>query len=155
MSKLWLGLGRVGRGLTNGCSSIGEDFVLLIDCWIFYLKLEKNYLFVIFVHLTFIFWFQLLSGTLNLRLRHFLDYWLLMPVVQTLHQSDSPPRAVYSVHCSVVHQSNIKPMVPDFPPVLLALHLFPALFPVQCIDSPFTASIILPMAPPLPAFYFP
>ena len=66
VSKLWLGLGRVGRGLTNGCSSIGEDFVLLIDCWIFDLKLEKNYIFFTFAHLTFIFWFQLLSGTLNL-----------------------------------------------------------------------------------------
>ena len=74
-----------------------------------------------------------------------------MPVVKTLHQSDSPPRAVYTVQL----HTNIKLMVPDFPPVLLALHLFPALFPVQCIDSPFTASIILPMAPPLPAFYFP
>ena len=81
-----------------------------------------------------------------------------MPVVKTLRQSDSPPTAVYSVHCSVTVlqlHTNIKPMVPDFPPVLPALHLFPALFPVQCIDSPFTASIIRPMAPPLPAFYFP
>ena len=153
MSKLWLGFGWVGRGLTNGCSSIGEDFVLLIDCWIFYLKWEKNYLFVvIFAHLTFIFWFQLLSGTLNLHLRHFLDYWLLMPVVKTLQCTNLIPLLEQCTVYTVQLHTNIKP---DFPPVLLALHLFPALFPVQCIDSPFTASIILPMAPPLPAFYFP